>query len=63
VIQAVERVSGKPVPVVDHPRRDGDSASLVADARRAREVLGWEPKLSQLDDIVRTAWLWHSSRA
>jgi len=62
VIQAVERVSGKPVPVADHPRRDGDSASLVADARRAREVLGWEPKLSHIDDLVRTAWRWHSSR-
>ena len=63
VIQAVERVSGKPVPVVDHPRRSGDSASLVADARRAREVLGWVPKLSHIDDIVRTAWRWHTSRA
>lgn len=62
VIQAVERVSGKPVPVVDHPRRDGDSASLVADARRARQVLGWEPKLSSIDEIVRTAWRWHASR-
>lgn len=62
VIQAVERVSGKPVPVVDHPRRGGDSASLVADARRAHEVLGWVPKLSHIDDIVRTAWRWHTSR-
>ncbi|MBY0506303.1 MAG: UDP-glucose 4-epimerase GalE [Bryobacteraceae bacterium] len=63
VIQAVERVSGKPVPVSEQPRRDGDSPSLVADARRARQVLGWEPKLSRLDDIVRTAWRWHASRA
>ena len=63
VICAVERVSGRPVPVVENPRRDGDSASLVADARRAREVLGWEPRLSGIDDIVRTAWRWHASRA
>ena len=62
VIQAVERVSGQPVPVIENPRRDGDSANLVADARRAREVLGWEPKLSGIDDLVRTAWRWHSSR-
>ncbi len=60
VIQAVERVSGKPVPVAENPRRDGDSASLVADARRAREVLGWEPKMSSIDEIVHTAWRWHS---
>ena len=63
VIQAVERVSGRPVPVIENPRRDGDSANLVADARRAREVLGWEPKLSGIDDLVRTAWRWHASRA
>ena len=62
VIQAVERVSGKPVPVIENPRRDGDSASLVAVARRAREVLGWEPKLSGIDDIVSTAWRWHESQ-
>jgi UDP-arabinose 4-epimerase len=62
VIQAVERVSGKPVPVVEQPRRDGDSDSLVADSTRARQVLGWQPRLSALDDIVRTAWRWHSTR-
>lgn len=60
VIQAVERVSGKRVPVVEGPRRDGDSESLVADVRRAREVLGWQARHSSLDEIVRNAWAWHA---
>jgi len=62
VIQAVERVSGLPVPVEYGPRRAGDAPILVADPRRAREILGWAPKLSELDTIVRTAWNWHRAR-
>lgn len=60
VIEVVERVSGKRVPVVEAPRRDGDSETLVADVRRAEQVLGWKARHSSLDEIVRTAWAWHA---
>jgi UDP-glucose 4-epimerase len=45
------------------PRRAGDAPVLVAAADRAKKVLGWEAKHSSLDEIVRDAWAWHSSRA
>jgi len=59
VISAVEGISGLPVPVSLAPRREGDSPALVALALRAREVLGWEPRHSSLEEIVRTALAWH----
>ena len=62
VIEAVERVTGQTLPVSYGPRRAGDPPALVADASRAREVLGWEPSRSTLDDMVTSAWAWHRSR-
>ncbi|GAA1187742.1 UDP-glucose 4-epimerase GalE [Nesterenkonia xinjiangensis] len=55
VIDAVERVTGRSVPVEEHPRRAGDPATLVASGQKAREVLGWQPRHS-LEDIIRDAW-------
>lgn len=60
VIAAVERVSGRTVPIVESPRRAGDPPELVARASRAREVLDWHPQCSTLQTIIETAWLWHS---
>ena len=62
VIAAAERVTGRPIPRRESPRRAGDPAVLVADARLARDVLGWTPRLSGLDDILASAWAWHSRR-
>jgi UDP-glucose 4-epimerase len=59
VIRAVERVTGRAVPVRESPRRAGDAPALVADSRRARAELGWEPRFSSLDSIVDTANRWH----
>ncbi|MGE5548512.1 MAG: UDP-glucose 4-epimerase GalE [Solirubrobacterales bacterium] len=63
VIEAVERVSGRPVPVRVGPRREGDPAVLVANAARASEVLGWRPQQADIDTIVATAWAWHQRMA
>lgn len=60
IVQAVERLSGRKVAVVESPRRAGDPPMLVADASRAASVLGWRPVYSDLDTIVRTAWDWLS---
>jgi len=62
VIAAVERVSGRPVPHTLSARRPGDSTSLVADSRKARRILGWQPGTPSLEDIVRTAWNWHRAQ-
>jgi UDP-glucose-4-epimerase GalE len=58
VLAAVERVVGRPVPVREVPRRPGDPPVLVADASRSRAAFGWEPRHSDLDTVVKTAWEW-----
>ena len=63
VVETVERISGRKVPVEYGPRRQGDAPALVADARRIHEELGWRPQHSTLDAIVGTAWRWHSAFA
>lgn len=62
VIQTVERVSGLSVPVKEVSRRQGDPPVLVADARKAEQVLGWQAEWEDLDRIVKTAWDWHSQQ-
>ena len=62
VIRGVERVAGKKVPAEFAPRREGDAPVLVADASKAKGVLGWVPRHSSLDNIVRTAWNWHQRK-
>jgi UDP-glucose 4-epimerase len=59
VIQMVERVNdGKRLNVVESPRRAGDPPSLVADAQRIREVIGWSPRYDDLETIVRNQLDW-----
>jgi UDP-arabinose 4-epimerase len=62
VIESARRVTGAEVPVVVSGRRPGDPDALVGDSTLARAELGWKPRLFEIDDIVRTAWMWHSSR-
>jgi UDP-arabinose 4-epimerase len=59
VLGAIRRATGLEVPHRIAPRRAGDPALLVADASRARDVLGWRPRHDDLDEIIRTAWAWH----
>ena len=61
VIAAAERVTDRAVPSREIERRAGDPPALVADASRARQVLGWNPRFSDLDTIVATAWRWHAA--
>ncbi len=62
VIDTVSLVTGKTVALINGPRRPGDPARLVADAGRARETLGWNPRYSDLDVIVSHAWAWETKR-
>ncbi|MEN6534224.1 MAG: UDP-glucose 4-epimerase GalE [Bryobacteraceae bacterium] len=56
VIQAVEEATGKPVPRVIGPRREGDPPVLVADSTKLRHAFGWEPQSSDIRHIVTSAW-------
>jgi UDP-glucose 4-epimerase len=62
VVESARRVTGRPIPAVDEPRRPGDPAVLVASSKKIIEELDWKPQYSALDDIVRTAWIWHQER-
>jgi UDP-glucose 4-epimerase len=59
VIQTVEAVTGRRVPVVEGPRRAGDPPALVAAADKIRRELGWQPRFTELRPIIETAWSWH----
>jgi UDP-glucose 4-epimerase len=61
-IRAVEEVTGRKVPYVVGPRRDGDPPALVAGADKLRRTLGWSPRYAALRDIVATAWNFERSR-
>lgn len=58
VIEAARNVTGRPIPTRIEARREGDPAKLVADAKKARAILGWDPRMSDLPTILRTQWVW-----
>ena len=63
IIEAIERFTGKSLPVREEPRRDGDPPVLTADPSRAASVLGFRTELSDIDTIVRHAAPWFGLRA
>lgn len=60
VIETARKVTNKKIPAVISKRRNGDPAKLVASSKKARDVLGWKPLHSDLENIISTAWNWHS---
>lgn len=58
VIDTARRITGKDIQVREAARRAGDPARLVADAQRARDLLGWQPCNSSLEQIIEDAWHW-----
>jgi UDP-glucose-4-epimerase GalE len=62
VIAAVGKLCGGRVPMREGPRRTGDPPALVADAVKAKQLLGWKAEHSALDAIVESAWKWHSRK-
>jgi len=62
VIDVCREVSGKPLPVIEGPRRSGDPPRLVADPTLSLHTLGWKPKRSDLETIVKTALSWRRAQ-
>jgi UDP-glucose 4-epimerase len=58
IVEAVERVTGRTLPVELAPRREGDPPMLIADSSRAQTLLGWRPRRSSLDEMIGSAWEW-----
>ncbi len=61
VINRAKAVTGVNFPVREEVRRSGDPAVLVASSRRIAAELGWQPRLSDLDTIIASAWRWHKA--
>ncbi len=61
VIDACREITGCDIPTIVGPRRAGDPPELVADASKAKSVLGWEPAYVDAKEIIETAWSWHQS--
>jgi len=59
VVKMTKEVTGIDYSVVIGERREGDPPVLIADSKKAMEVLGWTPKFNSLKTIVETAWVWH----
>ena len=56
LIDAARKITGKEIPAEDAPRRPGDPASLYTTSKLAKELIGWEPKYSDVDTLVKTTW-------
>ena len=60
VIETARQITGRSIKVKIEPRRAGDASRLVADATKARKVLGWQPVYPDLVSIIRTDWEWRA---
>lgn len=61
VIETARRVTGKPIAVVESPRRSGDPAVLMGDASKALRELGWSAKFKAIELVIESAWAWHQA--
>ncbi|KGK89274.1 UDP-glucose 4-epimerase [Desulfosporosinus sp. HMP52] len=61
VIETARQVTGRKIPVVESPRRPGDPDRLVAKVDKIKDLLGWNPQYSSLEQIIESAWAWHLS--
>src|SRR5207302_3836432 len=62
VLEEIEKITGRSVPVRICPARLGDPPVLVGDSRNAQRVLNWKPLCSSLPTIIADAWTWHRQR-
>ena len=61
VIETARQVTGHAIPVVESPRRPGDSARLVASPQKIISELGWTPEHTNIREILSSAWEWHTT--
>ena len=61
IIETARKITGKNIEVKIAPRRAGDPSRLIGDAKKAREILGWNPQFPDVESIIKSAWAWHSA--
>jgi len=60
IVEASRLITGHPIPTVIEARRPGDPDVLVASSEKAKRILGWTPKITSIEQIISSAWNWHS---
>ena len=63
IIDSARQITGHPIPAITAERREGDPAILIADSSLIRAELGWQPRYENIEDIIRSAWVWHQREA
>ena len=61
ILEAARKVTDKEIPAEKAGRRPGDPDTLIASSEKARTVLGWKPQFDNVEKIIESAWVWHSS--
>jgi len=61
VVVASSQIANQAIPTIDSPRRPGDCSRLVSGSHRAREILGWSPRRSDMKTMISDAWRWHQN--
>ena len=61
IVEACRKVTGRPIPVKICPRRPGDPPALYASGEKARREMGWNPQFSDVENIVKDAWSFHTA--
>lgn len=61
ILAMIKKVSGRNFPIKIGPRRPGDPDAIYADNSKIKKVLGWQPRFSDLETIIKTAWEWHKN--
>lgn len=61
ILESAERVTARAIKRRIEPRRAGDPSRLAADAGKAAKILGWRPKFTDIDEIIKTAWDWRTA--
>ncbi len=59
LVDTARSITGKEIPAVIGPRRAGDPSTLIASSTKAREILGWNPARTSIEEIMKDAWNWH----
>lgn len=59
MIEAAKKATGMDIKVVIGRRRAGDPAQLIASSEKAQRILGWQPKFTDVEAVIGTAWNWH----
>jgi UDP-glucose 4-epimerase len=61
IIETARKITNHAIPYKIVQRREGDPSTLIASSSKAKEVLGWTPKRTSIEQIINTAWKWHTS--